>query len=232
MYSFNKSTISNSFLFEGLSFSAYFTTLLSKKYNPVIAKFVLGFFGFSSKLNILFPLTLAIPNFSGLETLCSITFAPFLDSLAKAASYLAENKVAAAGLVGVLTTLAGLSVANAIANIFASALLTGPIAGPILAATITAGMIAAIGSGIAMATADDMVMPSGYGDRILSTPKGSVALNNQDTIVAGTNLGGGENKEAKETNMLLRQILTKQGTVTINTTQAGTAFAMNTYEVQ
>jgi hypothetical protein len=82
-----------------------------------------------------------------------------------------------------------------------------------------------------LVTADDMIMPAGYGDRILSTPKGSVALNNQDTIVAGTNLGG-DNKEAKETNQLLRQILQKQGTVRIDSVQAGTAFAMNTYQVQ
>ena len=161
-----------------------------------------------------------------------IAFAPFLDGLASAVGFLAKNKVAAAALIGVITTLAGISIANAIANIFASSLLTGPIAGPVLAATITAGMLAAIGSGIAMATADDMVAPAGYGDRILSTPKGSIALNNQDTVVAGTNLGGGDNREAKRTNMLLEQILTKQGTIKIDSTQAGTAFAMNTYQVQ
>ena len=162
-----------------------------------------------------------------------IAFAPFLDGLAKAVGFLAQNKIAAAALIGVITTLAGISIANAIANIFASSLLTGPIAGPVLAATITAGMLAAIGSGIAMATADDMISPAGYGDRILSTPKGSISLNNQDTVVAGTNLGGGsDNREAKRTNMLLEQILTKQGTVKIDSTQAGTAFAMGTYQVQ
>ena len=32
--------------------------------------------------------------------------------------------------------------------------------------------------------------------------------------------------------MLLEQILTKQGTVKIDSVQAGTAFAMNTYQVQ
>ena len=80
------------------------------------------------------------------------------------------------------------------------------------------------------ATADDMIS-SGYGDRILSTPKGSIALNNQDTLVAGTNLGGGNN-ESKRTNQLLERILTKQGTVSIDSTKAGTAFAMGTYQVQ
>ena len=33
---------------------------------------------------------------------------------------------------------------------------------------------------------DDMI--SGYGERTLITPKGSYALNNQDTVIAGTNL--------------------------------------------
>lgn len=39
-----------------------------------------------------------------------------------------------------------------------------------------------------MQTEDDMIMPAGYGNRVLSTPEGSIALNNNDTIVAGTNL--------------------------------------------
>ena len=34
---------------------------------------------------------------------------------------------------------------------------------------------------------DDVVAP-GYGKRILSTPEGSIALNNKDTVIAGTNL--------------------------------------------
>ncbi len=159
-----------------------------------------------------------------------IAFSPFLDGVAKLAGFFAASKVAAAALIGVLTTLAALSIASSIATIFSSALLAGPFAGPVLAGVITAGMLATIGTGIAMATADDMIS-SGYGDRILSTPKGSIALNNQDTVVAGTNLGGGNN-ESKRTNQLLERILTKQGTVNIDSTKAGTAFAMGTYQVQ
>jgi hypothetical protein len=36
-----------------------------------------------------------------------------------------------------------------------------------------------------------MISPKGYGSRILSGPEGSIALNNNDTVIAGTNLGGG-----------------------------------------
>jgi hypothetical protein len=161
-----------------------------------------------------------------------IAFAPFLDGLASAVGYLAKNKVMAIGLVGVLSSLAALSIAASIANIFKSFANIPFGAGIPLAFAAAAGLIGVIGSAKAMATADDMVAPAGYGDRILSTPKGSIALNNQDTVVAGTNLGGGDNREAKRTNMLLKQILTKQGTVKIDSTQAGTAFAMNTYQVQ
>lgn len=44
-------------------------------------------------------------------------------------------------------------------------------------------------------TADDMVS-GGYGKRTIVTPKGSIALNNSDTVVAGTDLGGGNDSSA------------------------------------
>ena len=59
--------------------------------------------------------------------------------------------------------------------------------GPILA---TAATLAGVGLVKRLATADDMVSP-GYGKRILSSPEGSIALNDKDTVLAGTDLGGG-----------------------------------------
>ena len=41
---------------------------LSKKYNPVIAKLDLVFFGFSIKLTIFFPLRVTTPNLLGFLT--------------------------------------------------------------------------------------------------------------------------------------------------------------------
>ena len=164
-----------------------------------------------------------------------IAFAPFLDGLATAVGFLAKNKIAAVGLVGVLTTLASISLANAISNIFASALLAGPLAGPILAAAIVAGMLATIGSATAMATADDMIAPPGYGDRILSTPKGSIALNNGDTVLAGTNLGGGGNQEAQRTNQLIQELIqyaARPSIFQIGTDNFYTATSKYSYEVQ
>lgn len=161
-----------------------------------------------------------------------IAFAPFLDGLATAVGFLAKNKIAAVALVGVLTTLASISLANAISNIFASALLTGPIAGPVLAATIVAGMLATIGAAATMATADDMIAPPGYGDRILSTPKGSIALNNNDTVVAGTNLGGGGNQESKRTNQLLERLINQPAVFKIGTDEFYTATSKYSYQIQ
>ena len=73
----------------------------------------------------------------------------------------------------------------------ASAALTA-LKNPFVAAAgiIAAASVGAIASGI-LSKADDMVSPKGYGSRILSGPEGSIALNNNDTVIAGTNLGGG-----------------------------------------
>jgi len=167
-----------------------------------------------------------------------LAFAPFLDGLAKGVGYLAESKTflgimggLMAGLAARQAVLATISFATAIPKIFStfSAIPFGlGIPGAIAA---IAGMAAAVkGASSVIGTVDDMVMPPGYGDRILSTPAGSLALNNQDTVVAGTNLGGGGSM--KETNALLNQILNKQGTVKMNATSVGTAFSVNSRQIQ
>ena len=50
-----------------------------------------------------------------------------------------------------------------------------------------------------MTTADDMSgVPSGYGNTMVTTAgKGTIALNNNDSFVAGTNLGQGGGNDAK-----------------------------------
>lgn len=122
---------------------------------------------------------------------------------------------------------------------------------------------ALIGLGVAAAVAavayslvskgDDVVSPgkgdSGYGSRTLMGPEGAIALNNKDTVIAGTNLFPKEGKQPQQaisaqismarmeelqasTNALLDNILNKQGTVTMDSTEVGTSFAMNSYQVQ
>ena len=59
-----------------------------------------------------------------------------------------------------------------------------------LGAGIAAGLIGKFSRG-------DDVVSGGYGKRVLSTPEGSIALNNKDTIVAGTDLGQGDDVISK-----------------------------------
>jgi hypothetical protein len=63
-----------------------------------------------------------------------------------------------------------------------------PFIGPVLGAAAAAS---AVGLGMSLFSKGDDVVSPGYGKRVLSTPEGSIALNNKDTIVAGTDLGGG-----------------------------------------
>jgi hypothetical protein len=133
-----------------------------------------------------------------------------------------------------LAQLAAQAVAFALANPFKA--LLG------VAAAATIGGIAYS----AMSKADDMIsLPSGggqggYGSRILTGPEGSVALNNKDTIVAGTSLdqgGGGNASSAKleqlqaQTNNLLSQLLNKNASIRMDSEELGTAISLNNYEV-
>jgi hypothetical protein len=166
------------------------------------------------------------------------SFAPFLDGLASAAGFLASNKAAATALVGVLTTLATLSIAASIAKIFGSFALLPFGSGIPLAVGAVAGLLAMI-STAKTTIADDMVMPAGYGNTMITGPKGSIALNNQDSVVAGTNLfgssggsSGGGNSEIKETNRLLRAYLEKGTRVNVVNTDFNNQMSSTSYAIQ
>jgi hypothetical protein len=77
--------------------------------------------------------------------------------------------------------------------------------------TAIAGAIAAAGLFAYFATkGDDVISPGqGYGQRTLLMPEGAIALNDKDTVIAGTNLTGGNsnNRSNEETNQLLRQLI-------------------------
>ena len=55
-------------------------------------------------------------------------------------------------------------------------------------AIVAAGGLASL---VKSTLADDMISP-GYGKRTLLSPEGAIQLNNKDTVIAGTNLGGGD----------------------------------------
>jgi hypothetical protein len=118
---------------------------------------------------------------------------------------------------------------------------------------IAAGIAAAAGAAayafLNSKKADDMVSPgSGYGKRTLLAPEGAIQLNDKDTVIAGTNLGG-KNQSANTPSSpsinlsplvermaavenLLGQILSKEGTVYLDGNKVGTAMAMGTYKTQ
>ena len=63
-----------------------------------------------------------------------------------------------------------------------------PVVGAVLGIAAAIAAFAAF-SGL-LSKGDDVISP-GYGKRMIFSPEGAVALNNKDTIVAGTDLGGG-----------------------------------------
>ena len=106
-------------------------------------------------------------------------------------NYLKEN----IPLLVTLGTLAGVfyakSIAGAVANIFSSFSKIPFGIGIPLAIAASIGAVSMAKN--AMTTADDVSgVPSGYGNTMVTTAgKGTIALNNNDSFVAGTNLGGG-----------------------------------------
>ena len=159
------------------------------------------------------------------------------------------NLIGPLGVVGkILKGLASVAIVFAAYKAYAS-LATLPIVGVPLgiaaAAAVTSagfGLLKAIKTGDMLSEAKGKTMVSSKegglfelspNDDLVAAPGAAQAIrnasqNNNQT----TNQVVMENKEAKETNELLRQILTKQGTVTMDSTEVGTAFAMSSYQVQ
>ena len=54
---------------------------------------------------------------------------------------------------------------------------------------------------------DIMIPPAGYGETIIKRGEDTIALNNNDTVVAGTNLGGGSSQTGERTNQLLETLI-------------------------
>ena len=108
----------------------------------------------------------------------------------------------------------------------------GPFAIP--AAIAAGGVIAA--AGYKFLKGND-VMSQGYGKRTLMAPEGAIQLNDKDTVIAGTDLGGGTQQssgggsvnmaplvaELQAIKTLLNTVLNKEGTISINGTTVATA---------
>jgi hypothetical protein len=137
---------------------------------------------------------------------------------------------------------AGMTLGQAVLGAIKSVVST-PIVGPLLAAAAAAGVYA-LGKKYLV---DDAVIPGGYGKRVLSAPEGTIAFNDNDTIVAGTNLegkkkgsrSGGSSMDISPlvermaaVESILLQIANKEGSVYLDGTKVGTAMAMSTYKTQ
>lgn len=151
-------------------------------------------------------------------------------------------------LAGAVEKLAGILQFSAAAMI---ALVTG-----IGLAFTGIGALGAVGIGLAAGAAtyyglnalrgDDIVSP-GYGKRTLLAPEGAISLNDRDTVIAGTNLGGDKPSnttiapsidisplvtQMSQMNNILNQILNKEGIVTLDGTKVGTALTVGSYKIQ
>ena len=122
-----------------------------------------------------------------------IIIMPFLDGIAGALQSLVEMKGALPFIVGAFTTIATLSAIISVANAIGALATLGP-AGVIAGAVIGAGILGTLAGVRASAQIDNqiedgIINPSG--GLVVSGKKGSIQLNKDDSIVAGTNLGGG-----------------------------------------
>jgi hypothetical protein len=85
----------------------------------------------------------------------------------------------------------------------------------------------------------------GYGKRTLLAPEGAIKLNDKDTVIAGTDLGGGKTSSTSpsmdlspllakmdQMNTILNQLLAKEGTVTLDGNKVGTALTVGSYKMQ
>jgi len=95
-----------------------------------------------------------------------------------------------------------------------------------------------------MESGNDVFMPgaqSGYGNRTILGPEGAIALNNKDSIIAGTDLfsnnqtSPANNVDMSRTNDLLKQVLNKpapEPQIVMNDQELGTAVNMGAFSVQ
>ncbi len=145
------------------------------------------------------------------------------------------------GTIGAMTVALGVQLGLLSAALATNAAVTFGIGVAIAVAAAAAGYAA-----IKAMTADDMVSsPSGYGSRTLMGPEGAIALNDKDTVIAGTSLfgSGGEKMESSSNNNtsininplvermsavenVLIQILNKEGDVYIDGAKVGKTVAL------
>ena len=150
------------------------------------------------------------------QTIADIAAGPLGDLISGFASLL-DNAFALYSIIGLIGTvslvkmISGLTTALALKKLSTRESIKGATADAAGAAASSAGSAAKIpgvgwliAGGVAAAlfgaligylsaakTGDDIFSEGGYGKRTLLSPEGAIRLNDNDTVIAGTNLGGG-----------------------------------------
>jgi hypothetical protein len=172
---------------------------------------------------------------------------PIVEGFANIVAYIAQSETALLALQTVIAGLAVKSIITAIASIFTGSAKLGP-PGLIIAAAATAGLMGYITSATnKVKSIGDLNSPADGKTQISTKEGGLFELSPNDDVIAAPGAARAmaratqpqqpvviqnDNTESKETNALLRQILSKQGTVKMDATEVGTAFSVNTYSVQ
>ena len=122
---------------------------------------------------------------------------PIISGFASLVGFISESTAASVAMVAVLATIAAFSIVSAIAKTFAAFAALGPLGIPLGIAAVGT-LTALIGGGVAVAAAagsmdDGEISPGGM---TVNHPKGSIQLNKDDSIIAGTNLGGGNTQSS------------------------------------
>ena len=158
-------------------------------------------------------------------------FAPIIDGFAAIVGFIAESSVGAAVLVGILTTLAGLSIAASIANIMSSFSMVPFGIGVPLGIAAVAGLMAAIGVGISKAqTVQDGIAPSDRGPFTITDAYGAMAVTAKgDNLAVSPNInqGGGDSRMIS----LLEKIASKDSNVYMDSSKVGTSMAVATSRI-
>lgn len=152
------------------------------------------------------------------------------------------------GLIrNILTAMIGLMVTFKVASIAAGIAQAAIAAGATMTASaVSLGIaIPAIIAGAAVAygaykmmsmdapkPANDVAIPAGYGNNMITGPKGSIALNNKDSIIAGTNLFGGKGDNGASEKLMnkidrLIAVVEQGGHVYLDGSKVGSAMALS-----
>ncbi|VDM09057.1 unnamed protein product [Wuchereria bancrofti] len=119
---------------------------------------------------------------------------------------------------------------------------------PVIGAVL--GIAAALASFAAfeglLSKGDDVISEGGYGKRTLLSPEGAIKLNDKDTVIAGTDLGGG-NKEKqsinnnidltplitaiKEVKLSVDKLYNKDSSINMDGKKVGTTLIQSSYKV-